>query len=733
MAGTWRVLIESLHDLGSASYRVGDHLKLLGHAVHHVRGSKNSTPTTTRWGRQGDVPTTTDGPSPPRIGEFLSPMDAESLMSVVGPPELPEAWKQGFFFAGYQPYGLQQVNGGPCGVLAVIQAFLLRALHLRGVGSTELLEVDEKLRHEALCDALAEVLFRNVGDNKKAVVLIPSSAGATVLNGAQLRGLQPALFTSYDQLRHHLNQRPYRDLFFNPSGCGVPLMVFGRAYSNVFDGTKRLGSAKDGWLVLQGAPKRPSIGFLSLFEAYACIEVGGRYKGPTCPVWVICAESHYTVLFSADGTVNPQESEKVLDLFYFDQLARQNERIRLTVVKSGNKTMRTPPFSVPEGQGDLITLNEVLFVPQPPHREGAVLRILKLHRHALTRQRRARDFSFGGARHQSDALLGEANIAQPKGSMALKLQRKGAPQGVAMVTVTTGLPSAKGKASPAVPPPVRSVDSPPLAGEDRHASHSSRATGNSRTTGHGRHVADILAPEPDSPPTGGAGVTLPPPPPLSTEVPQSSPQSTQEAKQKSPKKEKNSEAPTAVSEQGDILAELFACGVGILKGVAEMCQKAEEAPAERPVAPARPGGAWGETPAATSYGRPSPPLSTPQPPSSPQLGAQAAPTWAGLTSRVFGTSLQPISEQVPVQATWQPASMQPQPAAPGWPVDLPAASRRSGTALVGLSNSMSMMGSQLMRARRPGQEIDHCRDQRLQIAKGILERPRGGWNSYITP
>lgn len=294
-------------------------------------------------------------------------------MSVVGPPELPEAWKQGFFFAGYQPYGLQQVNGGPCGVLAVIQAFLLRALHLRGVGSTELLEVDEKLRHEALCDALAEVLFRNVGDNKKAVVLIPSSAGATVLNGAQLRGLQPALFTSYDQLRHHLNQRPYRDLFFNPSGCGVPLylysmvwtrgveqcrgrdfddpktgamigghgyctqelvnlMVFGRAYSNVFDGTKRLGSAKDGWLVLQGAPKRPSIGFLSLFEAYACIEVGGRYKGPTCPVWVICAESHYTVLFSADGTVNPQESEKVLDLFYFDQLARQNERIRLTVV-----------------------------------------------------------------------------------------------------------------------------------------------------------------------------------------------------------------------------------------------------------------------------------------------------------------------------------------------------------------------------------------------------------------
>mmetsp|Transcript_22344 Transcript_22344/g.42117 ORF Transcript_22344/g.42117 Transcript_22344/m.42117 type:complete len:377 (+) Transcript_22344:30-1160(+) len=311
--------------------------------------------------------------APPRLGEPLSVLDAEALMSVVGPPELPEAWRQGFFFAGYQPYGLQQVNGGPCGVLAVIQAFLIRALHTRAPSIAALLEVDESLRQEALMDAVAEVLFRNVGDNKKAVLLVPSSPSATVLNLSQVRCLQPALFTSYDQLRYHLNQRPYRDILFNPSGCGVAillfsmvwtrgvegcrdrdfddpktgvmigghgyctqelvnLMMFGRAYSNVFDGTKRLGSAKEGWMVLQGAPRRPSIGFLSLFEAYQCIEVGSRYKGPTSPIWVVCAESHYTVLFSPDAMVNPQDSDKVLDLYYFDQLGRQSERIRLTVV-----------------------------------------------------------------------------------------------------------------------------------------------------------------------------------------------------------------------------------------------------------------------------------------------------------------------------------------------------------------------------------------------------------------
>ncbi|CAE7939800.1 Protein FAM188B [Symbiodinium microadriaticum] len=333
------------------------------------------------------------GIAPPRMGEPLNSLDAEALMSVVGPPELPEAWKQGFFFAGYQPYGLQQVNGGPCGVIAVVQAFLIRALHFRAASAAALLEVDESLRMEALMDAIAEVLFRNVGDNKKACVLVPSSPSASILNVSQLRCLQPALFTSYDQLRYFLSQRPYRDIFFNPSGCGVPLllfsmvwtrtvegcrerdfddpktgtmigghgyctqelvnlMMFGRAYSNVFDGTKRLGSAKDGWMVLQGAPRRPNIGFLSLFEAYSCIEVGSRYKGPSSPIWVVCAESHYTVLFSADGSVNPQDTDKALDLFYFDQLGRQSERIRLTVIPKRLPAHLTTGFEESESMID---------------------------------------------------------------------------------------------------------------------------------------------------------------------------------------------------------------------------------------------------------------------------------------------------------------------------------------------------------------------------------------------
>mmetsp|Transcript_50125 Transcript_50125/g.119310 ORF Transcript_50125/g.119310 Transcript_50125/m.119310 type:complete len:384 (-) Transcript_50125:196-1347(-) len=312
-------------------------------------------------------------PPPPQVEGALSGSDAEDLMACIGTPQLSDVWKQGIFFAGYQPYGLQQVQGGPCGVIAVLQAFLIRSLLERGGGRSEaVLNVDEQVRQEALMDAIAEILFRNTGDGKYAMLLIPSSANVAPLNVGQLRCLQPVRFKAQEQLRYYLNQRPYKEMLFTPSGCGlalllyslvytrgmegikerdaddpraavmigahgyctqelVNLMVFGRAYTNVFDGTKRLGSAKDGWCVMQGAPRRPAVGFLSLFEAFQCIEVGSRYKGPMSPIWVVCAESHYTVLFSAEASTDPKDDESPIDLYYFDQLGRQSERIRLSV------------------------------------------------------------------------------------------------------------------------------------------------------------------------------------------------------------------------------------------------------------------------------------------------------------------------------------------------------------------------------------------------------------------
>jgi len=106
------------------------------------------------------------------------------------------------------------------------------------------------------------------------------------------------------------------------------LMLVGKARSNVFDGVKDLGG-----LVLRGIEQRSQIGFLSLFEHYENLEVGGFLKQPTYPIWVVCSESHYTVLLSLDPAMAgaPPASGGKFDLYYYDELAKQKEEIRLTV------------------------------------------------------------------------------------------------------------------------------------------------------------------------------------------------------------------------------------------------------------------------------------------------------------------------------------------------------------------------------------------------------------------
>ena len=121
----------------------------------------------------------------------------------------------------------------------------------------------------------------------------------------------------------------------------VNLALTGRARSNVFNGVQDLGG-----LVLRGIDSRAEIGFLSLFEHYENIAVGSHLKSPRLPIWVVCSESHYTLLLGLDAalstTVPPLGR---FDLFYYDELARQREEIRLSI----DVSKATPP----QKDGDL--------------------------------------------------------------------------------------------------------------------------------------------------------------------------------------------------------------------------------------------------------------------------------------------------------------------------------------------------------------------------------------------
>ena len=103
-------------------------------------------------------------------------------------------------------------------------------------------------------------------------------------------------------------------------------MLVGKAATNVHDGDKNLGDD----LILKGIHKRSEIGFLTLFEHYEYFTVGDNLKKPVLPIWVVCSESHYSVLFSTDMGVL-SASRKDFDLIYYDELSRQEDDIILTL------------------------------------------------------------------------------------------------------------------------------------------------------------------------------------------------------------------------------------------------------------------------------------------------------------------------------------------------------------------------------------------------------------------
>jgi hypothetical protein len=51
------------------------------------------------------------------------------------------------------------------------------------------------------------------------------------------------------------------------------------------------------------------------------VEVGSMLKNPSLPVWVVCSESHFTVLFAQDARC--LQNAMPFDLQYYDELANQ--------------------------------------------------------------------------------------------------------------------------------------------------------------------------------------------------------------------------------------------------------------------------------------------------------------------------------------------------------------------------------------------------------------------------
>ncbi|KAE8595412.1 hypothetical protein XENTR_v10015733 [Xenopus tropicalis] len=286
-----------------------------------------------------------------------------------------DEWKiQSFTFNNNQPlrYGFIQKKGGPCGVLAAVQGCVLKNLLFGKDADLRVLQPSDSQRTSCLCKAIADILWR-AGDNKEAVVALScgrpqfSPAGRYKADGI-LESLILYKIRKYEDLMGFVQQH-ISQFELGPFGCTlltlsvvlsrsvelvqkdfdvstncligahsyctqelVNLILSGRAVSNVFNDVVELDSGNGNITLLRGVAHRTDIGFLSLFEHYNVCQVGSYLKTPRFPIWVICSESHFSVLFCVRRELmSDWKMERRFDLYYYDGLANQQDEIRLTV------------------------------------------------------------------------------------------------------------------------------------------------------------------------------------------------------------------------------------------------------------------------------------------------------------------------------------------------------------------------------------------------------------------
>ncbi|XP_066483032.1 probable ubiquitin carboxyl-terminal hydrolase MINDY-4 isoform X2 [Tiliqua scincoides] len=289
-----------------------------------------------------------------------------------------EEWKiQSFAFSDIPQlkYGIVQKKGGPCGVLAAVQACVLRHLIFGDShrnSNTWSLQTSEAHRTECLTLAFADILWRAGSREKAVVVLCTGTEQFTPAGKYKADGILETLMLhtvrSYEDLLKFLQRNIYQ-FEVGPYGCIlltlsvilsrsidqvrgdfdvltnrligahgyctqelINLMMTGQAVSNVFNDRVELDSGNGNITILKGVSSRSDVGLLSLFEHYDVSQVGCYLKTPKYPIWLVCSESHFSVLFCLEkDLLGDWKAERRFDLYYYDGLANQQEEIRLTI------------------------------------------------------------------------------------------------------------------------------------------------------------------------------------------------------------------------------------------------------------------------------------------------------------------------------------------------------------------------------------------------------------------
>ncbi|XP_015989860.2 ubiquitin carboxyl-terminal hydrolase MINDY-3 isoform X3 [Rousettus aegyptiacus] len=96
-------------------------------------------------------------------------------------------WTQGFVFSESEGSALEQFEGGPCAVIAPVQAFLLKKL-LFSSEKSSWRDCPEEDRKELLCHTLCDILESACGDNSGSYCLVSWLRGKTTEETAGISG-----------------------------------------------------------------------------------------------------------------------------------------------------------------------------------------------------------------------------------------------------------------------------------------------------------------------------------------------------------------------------------------------------------------------------------------------------------------------------------------------------------------------------------------------------------------
>ncbi|XP_045322068.1 ubiquitin carboxyl-terminal hydrolase MINDY-3 isoform X4 [Leopardus geoffroyi] len=268
-------------------------------------------------------------------------------------------WTQGFVFSESEGSALEQFEGGPCAVIAPVQAFLLKKL-LFSSEKSSWRDCPEEERKELLCHTLCDILESACCDNSGAFCLVSWLRGKTTEE--QTAGISGSPAESSCQVEHSaalaveelgferfhalIQKRSFRSLpelkdavldqysmwgnkfgvllflysvlltkgienikneiedsneplidpvYGHGSQSLINLLLTGHAVSNVWDGDRECSGMK-----LLGIHEQAAVGFLTLMEALRYCKVGSYLKSPKFPIWIVGSETHLTVFFAKD-------------------------------------------------------------------------------------------------------------------------------------------------------------------------------------------------------------------------------------------------------------------------------------------------------------------------------------------------------------------------------------------------------------------------------------------------